>query len=165
MVVPHSQHSEAGTVKIDAGACKQCGQCAAICPADVLLTENGQVRVSAESPFGCIACGHCMMVCPEESISVTGRGLSPSDLFSNVPCDAISWKVIASVHSRPVATAGPSDSDGFSVLTIHVLRISLLTSDVAAFDGPFDHATHSPFAQADRADCSPWRGTPVCCPS
>ena len=81
MVVPHSQHSDAGTVQIDEGTCKQCGQCAAICPADVLFTENGQVRVSAESPFGCIACGHCMMVCPEESIAVTGRGLSPGDLI------------------------------------------------------------------------------------
>lgn len=81
MVVPHSQYSEAGTVKIDEDACKQCGQCATICPADVLFMEKGQIHVRAESHFGCIACGHCMMVCPEESISVTGRGLSPSDLF------------------------------------------------------------------------------------
>lgn len=81
MVVPHSRYYEPGTVTIDSSTCKQCGRCADICPADVLEWEDGAVAVHDDSPFGCIACGHCMMVCPENSVRVTGRGLSPDDLL------------------------------------------------------------------------------------
>lgn len=85
MVVPHSRFPEAGKVNIDEETCRQCGQCAGICPAEVLALEDGQVRVRDDSPFGCIACGHCMMVCPEGSITVTGRGISPDDLLPLPP--------------------------------------------------------------------------------
>jgi len=85
MVVPHSRFREAGTVNIDESTCKQCGQCAAICPADVLAVEDGHVRVRDDSPLGCIACGHCMMVCPEGSATVTGRGICPDDLLPLPP--------------------------------------------------------------------------------
>ena len=85
MVVPHSRYREGGTVGIDEDICKQCGQCAAICPGEVLTQENGRIRVQDDGPFGCIACGHCMMVCPEGSITVTGRGLSPDDLLPLPP--------------------------------------------------------------------------------
>jgi nitroreductase/ferredoxin len=81
MVVPHSRFSEAGTVRIDEETCKHCGQCAAICPAGVLVLDNGHVRIEDDTPFGCIACGHCMMMCPEGSVTVTGRGISPDDLL------------------------------------------------------------------------------------
>jgi nitroreductase len=37
--------------------------------------------------FGCIACGHCMMVCPTDSVRVTGRGISPSDLVPLAPLE------------------------------------------------------------------------------
>ena len=81
MTVIHSLYSESGNVRIDLSTCQQCGQCARICPAEVLVLENGHVRAHDDTPFGCIACGHCMMVCPEGSITVTGRGLSPNDLL------------------------------------------------------------------------------------
>jgi ferredoxin len=81
MTVMHSLYRESGTARIDQRTCKLCGQCAEICAAEVLVLENGHVRVNDDSPFGCIACGHCMMVCPEGSITVTGRGLSPDDLL------------------------------------------------------------------------------------
>jgi nitroreductase/NAD-dependent dihydropyrimidine dehydrogenase PreA subunit len=81
MVVPHSRHSVAGTVRIDEDTCTQCGQCAQICPAEVLTEQDGQVCIRDDSPFGCIACGHCMMVCPEGSVTVTGRGISPDDVL------------------------------------------------------------------------------------
>ncbi len=81
MVVPHSRHSVAGTVKIDETSCKQCGLCARICPAEVLVEEEGRICIRDDSPFGCIACGHCMMVCPDGNVTVTGRGISPEDLL------------------------------------------------------------------------------------
>jgi len=81
MAVIHSLYREAATVEIDDRTCKGCGQCAEICPADVLILDDGRLRVRNDSPFGCIACGHCMMVCPEGSVRVTGRGISPTDLL------------------------------------------------------------------------------------
>lgn len=80
MVVVHSLYREVGKIKIDEATCTQCGQCAKICPADVLCMEGERVQVCDDTPFGCIACGHCMMICPEGSIQVSGRGISPDDL-------------------------------------------------------------------------------------
>ena len=45
------------------------------------------MRVHPESMFGCIACGHCMMVCPTDSVRVSGRGISPSDLAPLAPLE------------------------------------------------------------------------------
>lgn len=81
MTVIHSLYKEPGTVTVDRATCKQCGQCALICPTEVLSMEEGQLMVHQDTYLGCIACGHCMMVCPEGSISVTGRGISPDDLL------------------------------------------------------------------------------------
>jgi len=80
MAIPHSLYREAGTVRIDSASCSRCGQCATICPADVLRMENGRIAIHAEALLGCIACGHCMMVCPTGSVTVMGRGISPEDL-------------------------------------------------------------------------------------
>ena len=80
MAIVHSLYREGGTVRIDEKICTRCGRCARICPAEHLGLEKGRVRVNANNSFGCIACGHCMMVCPNDSITVTGRGLSPDDL-------------------------------------------------------------------------------------
>ncbi len=81
MPIIHSLYRESGTVRIDRDTCNRCGNCAKICPADVLTMENGEVRIEKSTAFGCIACGHCMMACPEEGvITVTGRGISPDDL-------------------------------------------------------------------------------------
>jgi len=85
MTVMHSLYREPGTVKIDEDTCKSCGQCARICPAEVLTVDNGSVRISEDSGFGCVACGHCMMVCPEGSVTVSGRGISPEDLLPLPP--------------------------------------------------------------------------------
>lgn len=87
MPVSHSLHSEAGTVTIDHAACTRCGECALICPTEVLRLEEGRVQVHTESMFGCIACGHCMMVCPTDSVRVIGRGISPSDLLPLAPSE------------------------------------------------------------------------------
>lgn len=88
MAIMHSLYREGGTVQIDAQTCTRCGQCIRICPAENLCFENDLVRINADSYFGCIACGHCMMVCPNDSITVTGRGLSKQDLRPLPPNEA-----------------------------------------------------------------------------
>jgi ferredoxin len=87
MAVIHSQYREAGRISINEDTCTQCGQCAGICPTEVLRMVDGRVRIHDEASFGCIACGHCMMVCPEGSIAVTGRGISPEDLLPLPPVE------------------------------------------------------------------------------
>lgn len=88
MPVMHSVYREEGGVQIDDSTCTVCGACARLCPSEVLVVEEGRVRVRGDSAFGCLACGHCMMACPTGSITVTGRGLSPEDLIPLPPVEA-----------------------------------------------------------------------------
>ncbi|MEN6375054.1 MAG: nitroreductase family protein [Smithella sp.] len=81
MTIFHSMYREPGNVTIDEKTCSQCGSCAKICPAEVLIMDDGKLQVSDKSLFGCMACGHCMMVCSTGAISVRGRGVSPQDLL------------------------------------------------------------------------------------
>lgn len=81
MTIIHSKYREPGYAKVDERTCTQCGLCAKICPAEVLIMDGGKLQVSDKSLFGCIACGHCMMICPTGAITVTGRGISPQDLL------------------------------------------------------------------------------------
>jgi nitroreductase/NAD-dependent dihydropyrimidine dehydrogenase PreA subunit len=87
MAVIHSRYRDAGVVTIDRTTCTDCGCCAQICPTDVLRLDAGHVGIHADNLLGCVACGHCMMVCPEQSVTVTGRGLSPADLMPLPPPD------------------------------------------------------------------------------
>lgn len=82
----HSLYRESGKVRINPEKCKQCGQCAQICPTNMLVKDNDRVRVQEDCFLDCIACGHCMMVCPEGAVTVTGRGISPDDLLTR-PAD------------------------------------------------------------------------------
>lgn len=72
---------EAGHPVIDRATCTVCGECADICPGEVLSRRDGEIRIDQSRGFGCIACGQCMMVCPSDSIAVTGRRLSPGDVI------------------------------------------------------------------------------------
>lgn len=87
MAIAHSIYREAGTPAVNHQTCTHCGQCARICPAEVLELVDSKIVVKC-SPFDCIACGHCMMVCPNGSITVTGRGVSPDDLTDLPPRQA-----------------------------------------------------------------------------
>ncbi len=71
----------AGNPVIDRATCTVCGECAGICPVEVLSKRDGEIRIDRSKGFGCIACGQCMMVCPSDSIAVSGRNLSPSDVI------------------------------------------------------------------------------------
>lgn len=66
---------------VDIEKCNGCGLCATVCGDNSLVMSEGKASVSDKPVFGCIACGHCMAICPEDAISVTGRTLSPEDLF------------------------------------------------------------------------------------
>lgn len=81
MPVPSTRADENGHITINPEACCGCGICVSGCPDRSLLLEDGKAVVSSQSIFGCFACGYCMSVCPCCAIQVSGRGLSPADIF------------------------------------------------------------------------------------
>lgn len=60
----------------DTGRCSGCGACVAVCPADALFFDEGEMVTSPRSNGYCkqatdgVSCGACYAVCP---VSVTSR--------------------------------------------------------------------------------------------
>jgi len=81
MSIPTSRTEEIATVSIDQLKCNGCGKCVTVCSDFGFKIINGKATRSEEPLFGCMACGQCMAVCPENAIDVTGRCLTPDDLF------------------------------------------------------------------------------------
>jgi len=82
MAIPTSRTKEPGSVIIDSQNCDGCGLCVKVCGDNTLIISDGKAAVSDSPLFGCIGCGHCMAICPNDAIRVTGRTLSPDDLFT-----------------------------------------------------------------------------------
>ena len=81
MAIPTSRTCEEAELRIRTDLCTGCGLCVSVCKDFGLKLENGKA-VRAERPlFGCCACGHCMAAGPSGAIEVSGRTLSPLDLF------------------------------------------------------------------------------------
>jgi ferredoxin len=76
-----AEADRAADVVIDAGRCTRCGACVEVCPGGPLLFAGDRVEVDPTRLLGCIGCGQCMAVCAWDAVSVTGRGLSPADVF------------------------------------------------------------------------------------
>lgn len=85
MAIPTSRTSEAASVFIDEKKCTGCGLCVEVCKDFGLTITNGKASVRQDPLFGCIGCGHCMAVCPKGAIMVSGRCISPDDLFALPP--------------------------------------------------------------------------------
>jgi ferredoxin len=81
MAIPTSRVKSNATITIIDEKCTGCGLCVSVCKDFSLLLENGKVKLSETPVFGCIGCGHCMAICPSGAIEVSGREISPSDLF------------------------------------------------------------------------------------
>ncbi len=81
MAIPTSRTKEPGSVTIDIEKCDGCGLCVTVCGDNTLVMSGGKAALSDNPLFGCIGCGHCMAICPQDAIEVTGRTLSPGDLF------------------------------------------------------------------------------------
>jgi len=59
---------EAVTAVVDPAACKQCGQCAEICPFSAIIWEKG--RPAQVIAAACHGCGTCAAECPFEAITM-----------------------------------------------------------------------------------------------
>ena len=81
MAIPTSRAKEKGEIRIDKETCIGCGECVEVCKDFSLVLRDGRADISSNPAFGCIGCGHCMAVCPTGAIRITGRTISPNDLF------------------------------------------------------------------------------------
>lgn len=81
MAIPTSRAKEKGNIRIDREICIGCGECVEVCKDFSLLIRDGKADLSGNPAFGCIGCGHCMAICPAGAIQITGRTISPDDLF------------------------------------------------------------------------------------
>ncbi|MFH2143248.1 MAG: nitroreductase family protein [Bacteroidota bacterium] len=84
MAIPTSRTKEKATITIDSTRCTGCALCVEVCKDFSIKIIDGKASESDTPAFGCIACGHCMAICPSGAIQITGRFLSPDDLF-NIP--------------------------------------------------------------------------------
>ena len=73
-------HIEAVTSRIDAVACKKCGQCAPICPYGAIRWKKGEVAEVVEA--ACAGCGNCGAVCQYDA--VTMRHFTDHQLLAQV---------------------------------------------------------------------------------
>jgi ferredoxin len=81
MAIPTSRVNEIGKITLIDQRCTGCGLCVSVCKDFSLLLVNGKVKLSETPIFGCIGCGHCMAICPTGAIEISGREISPNDLF------------------------------------------------------------------------------------
>jgi len=81
MAVPTTRTKETGQISINEKLCNGCGLCVSVCKDFSIKIENRKAVTSGKPVFGCIACGHCMAICPRGAITVSGRCISPDDMF------------------------------------------------------------------------------------
>jgi nitroreductase/NAD-dependent dihydropyrimidine dehydrogenase PreA subunit len=69
--------------RIDEERCIQCGECAADCPAQVIVMGDFPTIINEA---GCYRCQHCLAVCPTGAVSILGRDPDASTaLAGNLP--------------------------------------------------------------------------------
>jgi nitroreductase/ferredoxin len=81
MAIPTSRTNQACEIRIDPEKCNGCGLCIDVCKDFSIILNDGKAVAGPNPKFGCIGCGHCMAVCSRDAIAVTGRFISPEDLF------------------------------------------------------------------------------------
>ncbi len=85
MAIPTSRTKDKGEISINKELCTGCGKCVDVCKDFSLTIIDQKAAISNHAVFGCIGCGHCMAICPTGAIQVTGRTISPVDLFTLPP--------------------------------------------------------------------------------
>lgn len=101
MAIPTSRAKEAAEITINADECIGCGLCVNVCSDLSLKIENHIACISETAIFGCIGCGHCMAVCPNGAIRISGRTISPDDLFDLPPRElAANYEQITALYQR-----------------------------------------------------------------
>ncbi|MFV0418573.1 MAG: nitroreductase family protein [Dysgonomonas sp.] len=101
MSIPTTRAKEKAEIKIYEERCTGCGSCVSVCKDFSLTTEGGKVQINSTPIFGCIGCGHCMAICPTDAIEVSGREISPAEIY-NLPKkeDACNYSQMLALFQR-----------------------------------------------------------------
>ncbi|HMT66525.1 MAG: nitroreductase family protein [Bacteroidales bacterium] len=101
MAIPTSRAKEKGEIRINREICTGCGECVEVCKDFGLVLRDSKADLSDKPVFGCIGCGHCMAICPTGAIQITGRTISPDDLFEiPAPATAAGYEQMMSLFRR-----------------------------------------------------------------
>jgi ferredoxin len=90
-------------VEIDAGKCKGCGACEAVCPVGAIVIEveiidGSECRRAVRSEVACLGCGVCAAKCPHNAAMMRPR---PSRIL--VPEDVFEQRVMMAIERRRLA--------------------------------------------------------------
>lgn len=101
MAIPTSRTNQKAEIRLCREKCTNCGLCVSVCKDFSLVMENDMVKISDNPVFGCVGCGHCMAICPAGAIEITGRTLSPDQLFNLPPRgEAADFKQLSALLER-----------------------------------------------------------------
>lgn len=101
MAIPTSRTNQKAEIRLYHEKCTNCGLCVSVCKDFSLIMENDKVKISHNPVFGCVGCGHCMAICPAGAIEITGRTLSPAQLFTLPPREeAANFKQLSALLER-----------------------------------------------------------------
>ena len=93
--------------------CVGCGSCVKNCPQHAITIREGKARVCREK---CIVCGKCAQTCPNEAFSISGKQMTPDEIYDIVVRDSIYYE----------KTGGGVTFSGGEAL-LHIEEIAILT--------------------------------------
>ena len=70
------------TIRIEGNSCTGCGNCALVCPSDVIRIDEVMQQASAAYNADCTSCRLCILHCPFHCIEVPSRMRSSSENFA-----------------------------------------------------------------------------------
>ena len=71
--------------------CKQCQNCVAVCPVNMIGVDNNKrVNFIPERESICLECGQCMAICPTDSVKISK--FSYEDNFFNLPENPVGYQ-------------------------------------------------------------------------
>jgi len=101
MAIPTSRTKLPAEIVIASEICTGCGRCVNICKDMCIVIESGKAKASPKSRFGCFGCGQCMAICPTNAIQVSGRTLSPEQVYLLPPkSEVIGYEQLITLYRR-----------------------------------------------------------------
>ena len=77
-------------------ACKECGECALVCPNGAITFEPSTVGASITGPkferWKCVACGNCARECLAQAINISGEAMSVEKLWKTIRKDIVYYE-------------------------------------------------------------------------
>jgi len=101
MAIPTTRTKLPAEIVIASEICTGCGRCINVCQDMCLIIESGKAKASGKSKFGCYGCGQCMAICPTGAIQISGRTMSPEQVYLLPPkSNVIGYEQLITLYRR-----------------------------------------------------------------